>query len=61
LITRNGLVEYRDPLAGAREGDAVAAVLGLVPCGSESELEPATGDVIDGDRPSWPTRLDSGT
>jgi hypothetical protein len=41
------LPEHPDPPAHAREGHAVLAVLLLVPCGADAELELAARDVVD--------------
>ena len=42
-------LELVEALAGRGEGQAVGLVLGLVPAGADSELDPAAGDVVDRD------------
>src|SRR5712692_1078238 len=42
-------LEPADQLAGTREIDAIHGVLGFIPTRPQAELEPAVGDVVDGD------------
>ena len=41
--------EAVDPFAGGGVGEAVGLVLALGPAGADAEIDPAAGDMVDGD------------